>query len=292
MTDRHLRAILLASPEPLKYSTAAGSDNRLILIFYAFAREIGPFKRRLKNRRPLEHRDLRGFRAEVAGTEIAAIATGIGIRRARDAARRAFEVYPDIELAIGAGIAGALTSGLGPGDLVLADRVIVHHAADDEAEHVTAIDAEHLSQLGRMLHGAGLRYSSGAILTSHRVLPGSVEKRRAKERTGAIAVDMETASIASEAGARGIPFASVRTIIDAADDEVVGAGLADEDGRVSPLAATGHLIRNPGEIFKLPRMMLNLNRATRSLADALEVIAWRGEMPPNARGRAAGKNRR
>ncbi|MGO9602889.1 MAG: hypothetical protein ACLQAT_05710 [Candidatus Binataceae bacterium] len=262
----------------------------MILIFYAFAREIAPFKRRLKNRRPLEHRELHGFRAEVAGTEIAAIATGIGIRRALDTARRAFEVYPDAEIAIGAGVAGSLTSALGPGDLVLADRVMVHHAADVEPEHVTAIDENNLSELGRMLNGAGLRYSSGTILTSHRVLPGSVEKRRANERTGAIAVDMETASIASEAGARGIPFASVRTIIDAADDDVVGAGLADEEGRVSALAATGRLIRNPGEIFRLPRMMLNLNRATRSLADALEVIAWRGA--PIARGRAAKKNRR
>jgi adenosylhomocysteine nucleosidase len=244
----------------------------LILLFYAFAREIAPFKRRLENRRAIEHRDLRGFRAGRGETEILAIATGMGLARARRTARRAFELYPDAELAIGTGVAGALTDGLGPGDLVLADRVMVQHDAVTEPEHLVTIDGELLVELGGRLAAAGLRFAMGGMFSSQRVLSRGVEKRLARKKTGAIAVDMETASIAEQASARGISFTCLRAIIDQVDEEVVGATLTDRSGEVSALAATAYLLRNPGDLLKLPRMMTNLGRASRSLAGGLEAI--------------------
>jgi adenosylhomocysteine nucleosidase len=245
----------------------------LILIFYAFAREIAPFKRRLVNRRTLEHPGLRGFRGRLGRIDVAAVATGVGMARAREAARRAFEVRDDVRVAIATGVAGALTEGLKPGHLVLADRLIAHRAADADIEHLGVIDRAHLEGIGKALRGSGLPYSLGPILTSHRILPGSAAKREAGKSTGAIAVDMETAAIAEEAAARGIPFVCLRAIIDEVDDEVVGAELTDEGEEVSAWAAAGHLVRNPGDFLKLPRMMLNLSRATRALAEALEAIA-------------------
>jgi nucleoside phosphorylase len=244
----------------------------LILLFYAFAREIAPFKRHLENRRPLEHRELRGFRAARGKTEILAIATGMGLAHARRAARRAFELYPDARLAIGTGVAGALTDGLVPGDLVLADRVMVQHDPMTEAEHLMTIDGELQAQLGGKLKAAGLRFASGGMLSSQRVLSRGVEKRLAGKKTGAIAVDMETAAIAEQARARGIGFTCLRAIIDQVDEEVVGATLTDPGGEVSVLAATTYLLRNPGDLLKLPRMMANLGRATRSLATGLGAI--------------------
>jgi adenosylhomocysteine nucleosidase len=244
----------------------------LILLFYAFAREIAPFKRHLKNRRPLEHRDLRGFRAAHGETEVLAIATGMGLAHARAAALRAFDLYPDAKLAIGTGVAGALTDGLAPGDLVLADRVMVQHDAVTQPERLIRIDGELLGELGRRLDAAGLRFASGGMLSARRVLSGGAEKRLARKNTGAIAVDMETASIAEQASARGVSFTCLRAIIDQVDEEVVGATLTDESGEVSVRAATAYLLRNPGDLLKLPRMMANLNRATRSLAAGLEAI--------------------
>ena len=244
----------------------------MILLFYAFAREIAPFKRHLKNRHPLEHRDLRGFRAARGEAEILAIATGMGLAHARRAALRAFELYPDAKLAIGTGVAGALADGLVPGDLVLADRVMVEHDAVTESGHLITIDGELLGEVGRGLAAAGLRFASGGMLSSERVLARGDEKRLARKKTGAIAVDMETASIAAQASARGIPFTCLRAIIDQVDEQVVRATLTDRSGEVSVLAATAYLLRNPGDLLKLPRMMANLNRATRSLAAGLEAI--------------------
>ena len=169
------------------------------------------------------------------------MATESGDSRASDTARRAFDLIPGAELVIGTGVAGALSSGLKPGDLVLSDRILTIHTDGQVAEQMTAVGDAHIRAVGRSLAIAGIAYSTGAILTSHRVLATGAEKRRAKESTGAIAVDMETAAIAAEAAARGIPFVAIRAVLDEVDDEIVGAAMADEDGNVRPLAATSYL---------------------------------------------------
>lgn len=253
----------------------------MILLFYAFSREIAPFKRRLRNRTPIAIDGLHGFRVEIGSKEFAVVGHGIGHRRATEAARRAFDSIPGAELAIGTGVVGALSSGLKPGDLVLSDRILKSDGDGQTAEQVIAVSDSHLRAVGRSLASAGIAYSTGAILTSHRVLATGAEKRRAKESTGAIAVDMETAAIAAEAATRGLPFVAIRAVLDEVDDEVVGAEMADADGNVRPLAATSYLIRNPATMLKLPKMIRNLSRATAAIADALTAIAYEGQ-PPDA----------
>jgi adenosylhomocysteine nucleosidase len=261
----------------------------LILIFYAFAREIAPFRRRVA----LD--GLQGFRTNVGGKELVVIGHGIGYRRAAESARRAFDQVPAPQLVIGTGVVGALSSGLRPGDLVLSERVLAIDRDGPAAKQVALANDENLRAVGRSLGMARIAYSTGAILTSHRVLASGAEKRSAKESTGAIAVDMETAAIASEASARGLPFVAIRAVLDEVDDEVFGLEMTDENGDVRPLAATSYLLRNPGTMLKLPRMARNLSRATTAIADALIAIVHDGHVPPvmkRAREPAERKHRR
>lgn len=248
----------------------------MIVVFYAFSREVALLKRRLKQRAPLNRKGLRGFRAASGAGDIAFVATGIGLSRAREAAQHALSVFPQTRLVIGTGVAGALSGGLRPGDIVVADRVLKAREDSAHPEHLLVVGAEELRHCERALRQAGLAFSTGAILTAGRVLPNAGSKRLAKEQSGAIAVDMESVGIALEAAARGIPFAVVRTVMDSLEDEVFGAELADEQGRVKPLAATSYLVRNPGAIIKLPRMLRNLALATRALADAIEALSLGG----------------
>jgi adenosylhomocysteine nucleosidase len=266
--------------------------TRLIVVFYAFAREIAPFKRRQRTCTPLALDGLHGFRTEIDGKQFAVIGHGIGHRRAAETARRAFDLIAGAELVIGTGVVGALSSGLKPGDLILADRVLTLNADGGIDERVTVMSDARVRACGRSLASAGISYSTGAILTSHRVLASGIEKRRAKEGTGAIAVDMESAGIAAEAAARGLPFVAIRAVLDEVDDEVVGAEMADEDGNVRPLAATSYLLRNPATMLKLPRMMRNLSRATAAIADALTAIAHEGKDPAATKHAAAKKRPR
>ena len=250
----------------------------MILIFYAFSREVAALKRRLPGRTALNLKGLSGFRIRTESSEVAFVATGIGMKRSRAITRLALSALPETQLVIGTGVAGALSGGLRPGDIVIADRAMKAREDGPHPEHVVPIDRVTLEYCERTLHAAGLASSTGAILSSPRVIPNGVAKRAAKQHSGAIAVDMESAAIAAEASARGVPFAIVRTVIDSLDDEIFGAAMADEEGRVKPLAAANYLMRNPGAVLKLPWMIRNLALATRALADAMEALINAG--PP------------
>lgn len=250
----------------------------MIILFHAFAREIAPLKRRMKARTPIIYAGVRGFRAPLGAKDFAVVDHGIGMRRTRESVRRAFDSIPGAELVIGTGVAGALSAGLKPGDIVIADRIVAVHAEGRNAEHVAALSGGHIDDLRRALTAAGIGYATGAILTSHCVLHTGAEKRRAKEATGAIAVDMETAAIAVEASARGIPFAVIRAVLDEVDDEVAGIGKMDEQGRIDPLATAAYLVRNPRTALQIPRMMRNLSIAAKSIASAIEAVARGGKM--------------
>ncbi len=240
----------------------------MILIFYAFAREIGPFRRRVSGRAPLAIAGLRGFRGRLGANEVVCVATGLGIRRARDCARRAMEVLaPD--LVIVAGVAGALVDEAQPGSLILADRLVLE---DDATPATIAVPAVDLALFTVVMDAAGVPFTNATVLTSARILGDGPAKRAAGARTGAAAVDMESAAVAAEAARRGLRFGCVRAVLDRVDEEVVGAELAGPEGEVRPLAAAAFVLRNPRAIAALARMMRALNRATASLADALEAL--------------------
>ncbi|HYL58029.1 MAG TPA: hypothetical protein VEU51_04105, partial [Candidatus Acidoferrales bacterium] len=235
-----------------------------------------------------------GFRGTLGNKAFAVVGHGVGLATARDNARRAFDFFHNVELVIGTGVVGALTEGLKPGDLILADRILAARAGADSFDHIMTVADAHLREIGRAMRAADLEYSTGANLTADRVLATVDQKRRAQAATGAIAVDMETAAIAVEANARGLPFVMLRAVLDEVHDEVPGAdAMSDEHGRVRPLAATSYLVRNPATILKIPRLMRNLARAGNSLANALEAVAYEGRLPDAIRtARAAARRRR
>lgn len=248
----------------------------MILIFYAFAREVGAFKRRLANRTDLGINGLRGFRARLGATEINAIATGLGIRRAADTARRALQSFGPADLVIATGLAGALSEDLHPGDLVLADRLILDGHYAGLAPATIAIPSADLARFKAALEARRLKFATGTILTAAQILKDGAAKRNARAETGALAVDMESAAIAAEAHRYGLPFVCVRAVLDTVDEEVVGAELAGPDGEVRPLAAAGFVLRNPAAFIGLARMMRSLNRATAALAAAIEALSRSG----------------
>lgn len=248
----------------------------MILIFYAFAREAAAFKRRLANRTALGTDGLRGFRARLGSTEIVGIATGLGIRRAADTARRALRSFASPDLVIATGLAGALSEELKPGDLVLADRLILDRERPDLAPTTIAIPSADLARFKAALERPRLEFATGAILTAAGILKDSAAKRAARSASGALAVDMESAAVAAEAYRCGVRFACVRAVLDTVDEEIVGAELAGPDGEVRPLAAAGFVLRNPAAMVGLARMMRSLNRATAVLAAALEALSRPG----------------
>ncbi|HVW44441.1 MAG TPA: 4-hydroxy-3-methylbut-2-enyl diphosphate reductase [Amycolatopsis sp.] len=124
--------------------------------------------------------------------------TGMGPRRAAESASRFKSDTPVLV----AGVAGAVTDRVRPGDLVVATEI------DGPGGPVTLPSAP---LLAAALRRTGLTVHMGPIASSETIVEGA-ERTRIAER-GALAVDMESAQFAVVPG----PLAVVRAIVDTPD---------------------------------------------------------------------------
>jgi adenosylhomocysteine nucleosidase len=244
----------------------------VILIFCAFGAELSSLRRLLNNVRPLRQDGLRGFDGYVGHSKVTLIATGIGMRRARHVAALALGHFQNIEWIVTTGVAGALDDTLGIGGIVVADRLMVWRGREFELEAEIEAPTYHRERFGAALNAAPMPFVIGPLLTSRRVIAKAPDKKRAHDAFGAIAVDMESAIIAFEAASRKVPFFCLRTIMDTAHDDIAAADLADENGRIKPLAAAAALMTQPRLVVSSLRLLRNLSTATRTMTQAIAVV--------------------
>lgn len=242
----------------------------MILIFYALRRELAHVRKRIENRFALGE-GLRGFGGRIGGEDVIMLATGIGIAQARATARRALQVLPTPRMVISTGVAGGLAPQLRAGDLVIADRLLMESDGTGAFESVN-VEAEIVQLAHGAMRRAGLTAAAGPMLTARRVLSSVADKREAHRRSGALAVDMESAAIAAEMAPGAAPFLCVRAIVDAASDELPGAELAEESGQVPMLKAAAYFLRNPSALTQVPLILKNMGRSTAAIAAALEAL--------------------
>lgn len=157
---------------------------------------------------------------------------------------------------ISAGFCGALREGLGIGDVVLATDVV-----DAEGQHWPATwPREPPAEEGPP------RLQRGRIFCSAHLVGCPKEKRTFGQKFDALAVDMESATIARRCVHQSIPFGCVRAVSDDLKtplSPVLLAFLADE--RVAPLRLLAGLVQAPSLAGDLCR----LARATRLAAEQL-----------------------
>jgi 4-hydroxy-3-methylbut-2-enyl diphosphate reductase len=182
------------------------------------------------------------LRAVPAGEDAAVpamhiVRTGMGAHRAACAAARVHHALaPGVPVAV-AGFAGGLRPGLVAGDVVVATEVHDAHgpgrgadpggAADVErpvgdADAAVALELAPVGDLLAELRRLGLRVIAGPIATSRRPV-FSRRHRAALGRTGALAVDLESA--AAVRALPGRPVAVLRVITDTATAGLLHPGL-------------------------------------------------------------------
>jgi adenosylhomocysteine nucleosidase len=244
----------------------------VVLIFVAFKAEFYPIRARLSDRGATPDSDLDGYQGRIAGVPVTLAVTGMGMRRSRISAAKAMDSLAAIDLIVTSGVAGGLRDDLTVGQVVLSERLLT--CRDDfQPEQSINSPSEWIHRLVTALAASGISHAAGPTMTSRRPIMTTADKQRAYLLSGgAISVDMESAVIALEAERRGLPFVCMRTILDTAGEDVVGARLIDQNGRVPPLAAAKTLITNPRIIIGVARMLRNLRLATHSLASALEAV--------------------
>jgi adenosylhomocysteine nucleosidase len=137
--------------------------------------------------------------------------TGVGMERARTVAAG----VPPARAFLACGCAGALADWLRAGDLVAGDAVTALDAAGRPAERLPATGVA----LAAWAVARGFRVHRGVIASSPSVL-STARAKAAAAADGALVVEMESAAVAAEARARGIPFVVLRVVLDGATEEL------------------------------------------------------------------------
>jgi adenosylhomocysteine nucleosidase len=140
------------------------------------------------------------------------------------------------------GTAGGLAPDLSPGDWIVAEAVIT------DTERWPADPVWSASLLERLPHAI-----HGPIASVDAPVAGAAGKRALHERTGAIAVDMESRIAARIAVRHGLPFAACRVIVDPAHRTLPPAALVAmrSDGGVNVAAFLLSIARRPGQLPQL-----------------------------------------
>jgi hopanoid-associated phosphorylase len=157
---------------------------------------------------------------------------------------------------ISIGIAGALAPQLRPGDVVVAAAVVAR------GEYLAG-DSKWSARLIAHLPGAVLAPISG----TNALVATAAEKARLFDATGAYATDMESHIAAEIAQSRGLPFAGLRIVADAATSDLPAcASVAlTPDGKVNLPAVLGSVVKRPGQIPQIMRMARESNAAFAAL---------------------------
>ncbi|MBT8406277.1 MAG: purine phosphorylase [Deltaproteobacteria bacterium] len=198
--------------------------------------------------------------ARLEGTTLLKVA-GIGAKRALAASE--FLIAEGAAALLSWGSGGALHPKLSPGNLILPKSVIVSQ------NHVFPTDTDWHNRLVARLKDR-LEIHSEPLAQSPSVLASPLEKFTFSNQNDAIAVDMESGSVAEMASRANLPFMAIRAIADTADMAIPASGLnaIDEYGRLRPMRLLNSLARKPADLVPLVR----LSRSFRAARTTLEKV--------------------
>jgi adenosylhomocysteine nucleosidase len=195
--------------------------------------------------------------ASLGGGALLAV-SGMGGHLAAPAARRLVDAGASALMSFG--LAGGLDPTLDAGTVVLPSEVI----SRDGARFPTS--AEWHRQLSLAV-AEMTPVASGTLLTSVQPIDTAELKAAAFRESGAVAVDMESVSVAEVAAAHNLPFMAVRVIVDGAADVLPQAVLAaSRGGHLSVLRLVCGLAAAPRDIVGVIRLARRYRAATRSLS--------------------------
>lgn len=235
-------------------------------LLFALHREAAPLYREFRPQQRFPGAPCRARFCGPSWLSVLVLETGIGLAATRKAldwlvSRPVLDKVPyQPKLVLAAGFCGALQERFNVGDVVLATEV-----ADSERNRWPT------SWPGELPPGEWRPpLHRGRLLTSPHLVGRPKEKLTLGKQHEAVAVDMESAAVARVCSKHGIPFGCVRAVSDRVDT-LLSPALASllSQGRVSPLALLGMLIRSPGLTPEMWRLAKHTRFAAKQLATAL-----------------------
>jgi adenosylhomocysteine nucleosidase len=186
------------------------------------------------------------------GPGVVAVFSGIGCRRAEEAARAAVKKYTPQAL-ISTGLAGALIRSLKAGNIVL-PNVILEAAAG----------TEYRCNLGGDVIGGGVLVSNFEVATRR-------SKPELVDCFHALVVDMEAAGVAKVAMEEDLRFRCVKAISDELDFDMPPFNQFVADGELESGKLARWALFHPEHWWAMIGLALNSRRATRALCEWLRT---------------------
>ena len=174
-----------------------------------------------------------------------------------------------VEGLVSFGTAGALGNDLKSGDIVIPANIV---NANDEHQDISSIWRDNVIQ---KLETCPSVIHHGDIVTTSNVIANSADKQALREKTGAIAVDMESALISSAATLHNLPVIVIRVIVDEADTSIPTKVLDNTDafGEVAIMGLMGAILTQPSLIKDL----INLGSAFKAARHSMEWLGKHAE---------------
>lgn len=170
------------------------------------------------------------YRGSINGREVVVAAAGVGKVNAAVCAQTMILKYsPD--LVINIGVAGGLSPELKIGDIAIADAVVEHDmdttATGEPLGYIYGIEAVEMpcdNKTADMLESAvcsagDIYVQRGIIASGDQFISTQEQRNKIIDNFGAIAAEMEGASIGHVCTMNKVPFAVLRAISDGADDD-------------------------------------------------------------------------
>ena len=165
------------------------------------------------------------------------------------------------------GLAVGLAPVLRPGDVVLADNVVLPSGRS------IATDPSWRAALLQRLGGSGIKVRVARLAGSDELPTSATAKRRAFQTTFAAALDTDSHAVAEAAAAAGLPLLVVRAVAEPAEEmrPAIAFAANGADGRPRNLAVVGHLAKRPWEIPAAWRFSKNGRLALESLRRVIPI---------------------
>lgn len=253
----------------------------MLTIVTALPWEAARFAARLRGRRRTE---LAGDAWALSGSrgavELRVFVTGAGEANVETAAAALERMQPQATGILSIGVAGALDPALRPGALILATRVQHRRARGGRRGLPLAADRGFRGWLSQALAAEGVDAAAEEILSRDTILRTRSAKAAAFADSRAVAVQMEDYVWAQEGARLGVPFASLRAILDPAHTTLPREILEWDPAGPSAATVAAAIVRRPALLIALARLGRQRRAAVRAIDEALEAIAAAGASQP------------
>lgn len=200
----------------------------MIGIIGAMDEEISVISSEIKNLTVYDINNMKFYKGKIYNKDIVLVKSGIGMVNASITTTLLFKEF-GVDKILFSGVAGSLNRNINVGDIVIADSLVEYLFDATEFGYeigtIPRMDTSTfrsdilLNKIKNILKNDNIYY--GKILSGDKFVSNLSEKEKLGEKFNALAVDMESASVAHCAHVLGIEFAVIRSISDSLNSSSV-----------------------------------------------------------------------